>query len=192
MADETKKATARRANTWLYNKVFKGEGVDIGCGEDILNKDKSFPNIVSVEPFDLIHGDAQYINQYINKQYDFVHSSQCLEHMVDVDVAISNWWSIVKPGGHLIITVPDEDLYEQGNFPSIYNSDHKWTFSIYKQNSWSIKHKNILNIISKLENFLIIKIELIDTNYNYTITNTDQTRGDAEAFIEVILQKSIN
>ena len=33
--------------------------------------------------------------------------------------------------------VPDEDLYEQGQFPSTYNVDHKWTFTILKTTSWS-------------------------------------------------------
>ena len=189
MSRETQKANNRRKNTWLYNKIFAGEGIDIGCGDDILNKDKIFPNIISVQPFDISHGDAQNINHYINKQYNFVHSSQCLEHMHDVHTALHNWWSLVKTNGYLIVTVPDEDLYEQGNFPSIYNTDHKWTFSIYKKNSWSKKHLNILDIISNLPNCKIIKIELIDTNYNYNLKDVDQTRANAEAFIEFIIQK---
>lgn len=193
MSNETKKASNRRKNTWLYNKVFSGYGIDIGCGKDILNKDNEFPNIINVDAFDKEHGDAQFINRYIhNKQYDFVHSSQCLEHMHDPFEAIKNWYSIVKPLGYLVFSVPDEDLYEQGMFPSRWNNDHKWTFSISKKNSWSNKHINILDLIAILVNINIIKLELIDTNYNYTITNVDQTRGDAEAFIEVILQKNIN
>jgi SAM-dependent methyltransferase len=190
MADETSKANKRRANTYLYNKIFNGDGIDIGCGTDILKKDV-YPNINNVEPFDLQHGDAQYIDKYVNREFDFVHSSQCLEHMVDANIALQNWWKIVKPGGYLIFSMPDEDLYEQGVFPSRWNPDHKWTFSIYKKNSWSFVHLNILDMISYLDKCEILKVELIDTNYNYTLTNVDQTRGDAEAFIEVILKKSV-
>jgi SAM-dependent methyltransferase len=190
MSDETSKANKRRINTYLYNKVFSGDGIDIGSGGDILKKE-IYPNIKSVEPFDLEHGDAQYINKYINKQFDFVHSSQCLEHMVDANVALVNWWNLVKPGGYLIFSMPDEDLYEQGVFPSRWNHDHKWTFSIYKSNSWSPVHLNILDMIFRLEKQEIIKIELIDTNYNYTLSNVDQTRNDVEAFIEVILKKKV-
>jgi len=151
MSNETKKASNRRKNTWLYNKIFSGYGIDIGCGSDILNKEQEFPNIIQVDPFDIEHGDAQYINQFVHNQYDFVYSSQCLEHMYDPFISIKNWWSIVKPGGYLILSVPDEDLYEQGIFPSRWN-----------------------------------------TNYDYSIVNTDQTRSDAEAFIEVILKKENN
>jgi len=188
MSDETSKADKRRVNTYLYNKVFNGDGIDIGSGGDILKK-TIYPNIKSVEPFDLQHGDAQYIDQYIQKQFDFVHSSQCLEHMVDANIALINWWKLVKPGGYLIFSMPDEDLYEQGVFPSKWNHDHKWTFSIYKSNSWSPVHLNILDMIFRLDNQEIIKIELIDTNYNYNLINIDQTRDEAEAFIEVILKK---
>jgi SAM-dependent methyltransferase len=190
MSHETSKANKRRVGTYLYNKVFSGEGIDIGCGGDILKKD-IYPNISTVEPFDLQHGDAQYIDTYVKKQFDFVHSSQCLEHMVDANIALQNWWKIVKPGGYLIFTMPDEDLYEQGVFPSRWNHDHKWTFSIYKKHSWSFAHLNILDMIQHLDSYEVLKIELIDTNYNYNLTNQDQTLGNVEAFIEVILKKRL-
>lgn len=192
MSNETSKANKRRIETFLYNKVFFGDGIDIGCGsgayQDLLDKNL-FKNIKSVLPFDVDDGDAQYVNKYVNNKFDFVYSSQTLEHMYDVEEALKNWWSIVKDDGYLIVTVPDEDLYEQGNFPSKYNWDHKWTFSISKLDSWSPKHINILELITILDNYEIIKIELIDTNYNYEIKDQDQTRGDAEAFIEFILKK---
>ncbi len=191
MSYETRKATERRRGTWLYNKVFCGDGIDIGCGVDILNKDKEFPNISSVQPFDLEHGDAQKITCSVGRQFDFVHSSQCLEHMHDVEEALSNWWSLVRPGGYLVVSIPDEDLYEQGNFPSKFNPDHKWTFSIYKKVTWSPRHYNVLNLILGLQDFEIIKIELVDTNYNSSVRGVDQTLGNAEAFIEFILRKRI-
>jgi len=110
--------------------------------------------------------------------------------MRDPFVAFSNWWKLVKTNGHIIVTIPDEDLYEQGHFPSIYNGDHKWTFSIHKQNSWSPRHINVLDLIFSITNYRIIKIELVDTNYDYNSKNIDQTRFGAEAFIEFVLQKA--
>lgn len=189
MSNEAAKADNRRKNTWLYNKVFTGHGIDIGCGSDILNQNNIYPNILSIKGFDIADGDAQYIDKYVDSEYDFVHSSQCLEHMHNPYVALHNWWKLVKKGGYIVVSIPDEDLYEQGHFPSIYNHDHKWTFSINKQNSWSNKHINILHLVDTLSDSSIIKIELVDTNYDYSIKNIDQTRGDAEAFIEFILHK---
>src|SRR3546814_12230808 len=63
---------------------------------------------------------------------------------------LRNWFRILKPGGHLIVTVPDEDLYEQGIFPSAYNPDHKWTFTIWKAASWSPKSRNLIDLVRSL------------------------------------------
>lgn len=198
MSNETTKASLRRNKINLFtHKVFKGRGIDIGCGNDILKKEHGFPLIESVEPFDLSNGDAQYINRYVAREaYDFVHSSQCLEHMVDPNIAIQNWFDILKPNGYMVITVPDEDLYEQGVFPSVWSTDHKWTFSIWKNDSWSANHINVVDIIQKLgKNADIIKLELVDTNYNYNLINltpkVDQTFNDknVEAFIEIVIRK---
>ena len=52
--------------------------------------------------------------------------------MDDPRSAIIDWYQLVKPGGYLIILVPDKDLYEQGAWPSMFNSEHKWTFTIKK------------------------------------------------------------
>ena len=106
--------------------------------------------------------------------------------------ALKNWFSLVKKGGYLVFTVPDEDLYEQGVFPSKSNPTHLWTFTIFKEKSWSPKSINILDLIGELENCRIIKVELTDTNYDYSDkSGTDQTKGKkgAEAFIEVVVWK---
>jgi SAM-dependent methyltransferase len=193
MSNETAKANQRRKNSWVYDRVFSGRVIDIGCGDDILNKSGDFKNIISVTPFDLAQGDAQYINLAVKENYDCVYSSNCLEHMVDVKVALKNWWEVVKPGGYMVFTVPDEDLYEQGRFPSLWNFDHKWTFTIYKTKSWTPKSINILDLIKELHGAKVLKIELEDQNYDYRIAQEsvflDQTVGKAESFIEVILQK---
>lgn len=189
---ETTKANKRRKKSDLFReKVFVGRGIDVGCGEDILDR-RYFKKITSIEPFDINDGDAQYINKYKKENsYDFIYSSNCLEHMNDPVISLQNWFSLVKEGGYLAFTVPDEDLYEQGSFPSRFNADHKWTFTIFKEQSWSPKSVNIVDLLKNLENYIVVKIELVDTNYDYSVpSGIDQTMGDVEAFIEVILRKT--
>lgn len=130
MGCKTTKAVKRRKKSYLFKeRAFVGKGIDIGCGNDILRK-RWFKGITSIEPFDIQDGDAQYINKYRDEgSYDFVYSSNCLEDMNDPVEALKNWFALVKEGGYLVFTVPDEDLYEQGVFPSKFNPDHKRTFT---------------------------------------------------------------
>lgn len=145
-----------------YEKsLVQGSIIDIGCGSDPISP--------SARCFDVDDGDANYITKFIHETYDCVYSSHCLEHMVDARLALEEWWKLVKPGGHLILTVPDEDLYEQGEFPSRFNSDHKWTFTISKRCSWSPVSINLLNLAQSLPNIKIISIELQDANYDRSL-----------------------
>jgi len=187
---ETKKANKRRKKIPLFrDRAFVGKGIDIGCGRDILNR-KVFKKITSIEGFELADGNAQYIHKHKEKEsYDFVYSSNCLEHMDEPLDALRSWYSLVKPGGYLIFTVPDEDLYEQGVFPSRYNYDHKWTFTIYKKKSWSVKSINTVDLVRELPGCKVLRMSVIDTNYDYSKKGEDQTRGKAEAIIEVVIQK---
>lgn len=193
MPCETKKANKRRKKIHLFKeRVFVGKGIDIGCGTDMLSK-KVFKKIDEIEGFDLNDGDAQFIDKHRKKEfYDFVYSSNCLEHMDDPKEALTAWFNLLKPEGFLVFTVPDEDLYEQGCFPSKYNPDHKWTFTLYKTKSWSPKSVNLCELIQVLNPARIHKIDVVDTYYNYSLKGVDQTRKKAEAFIEVVIEKCTN
>jgi FkbM family methyltransferase len=189
MGKETTKANTlrRQFDPDYVNKFFVGEGIDIGGGNDALQPTPMFPNIKFVDYWDMPQGDAQYIKT--PKKYDFVYSSNCLEHMRDPWIAIKHWWDIVKDGGHMIICIPDEDLYEQGVFPSKSNRDHKWTFTIFKENSWCDKSINVTDLLKSLPDVTIKRIALADTRFNYEMNHVDQTRTGAEAFIEFVVQK---
>lgn len=196
MYENTKAAFLRRSNNRLFTNVFKGEGLHISPGNDPLKK-QHYPlcsNITLVDVADLRIETDNLKTQIGDKQYDFVYATNlaCYENE-PVDV-LNHWLQFVASKGHLVISVQDEDLYEQGNFPSIFNNTHKKTFSIYKQLSWSGKHYNFLDIIKKINNVTCRKIELIDSNYDYSLygKGVDQTYNfsdGVEACIEVILKK---
>jgi SAM-dependent methyltransferase len=117
-----------------------------------------------------------------------------LEHLDDPFVGLQNWWRILKLNGYLVLTVPDEDLYEQGIFPSKYNHDHKNTFTIMKQDSWSVKSINVVDLILSLSPAPFINsIRLIEDGYDNDIRSFDQTKFiTAESSIEIVLQKGRN
>jgi len=144
-----------------------------------------------VRTWDKEDGDAQSLDGLEDGSQDFVHSSHCLEHLDDPAAGLANWFRVLKPGGHLVLMVPDEDLYEQGEFPSTWNGDHKWTFTIHKGKSWSGKSLNLMDIISKLgDDCEILKIEKLDATYRYTLPRFDQTMTPiGECGIEAVLRK---
>ncbi len=184
----------RLADPKFHTRYFVGNGLDIGGAPDPLGVyGELFARIDTVEIWDLPEGDAQYLAGKDDESYNFVHSSHCLEHMRDPAEALTNWFRVVKPGGHLIVTVPDEDLYEQGVFPSRHNTDHKWTFTISKARSWSAKSQNVLELIAGLGRFAeIAKVEILDGTYRYSMPAFDQTLTPVgESGIEFIIRKRV-
>ena len=147
----------------VEKQVVQGNGIDIGCGPD--------PVTPNARRFDLEHGDANVVSQFVKEQFDFVYSSHCLEHMHDPRMTILDWWKLVKPGGYLFVVVPDEDLYEQGVFPSRFNDDHKATFTLSKAKSWSPKSINVLELANSLPGGRLISLQLQDANYDRSLTS---------------------
>jgi hypothetical protein len=185
---ETSKANRRRKLDPFWAGVFKGSGIDIGAGDDPFDK-SLFSWVTSVRPFDIANGDAQNITDRVKEQFDFVYSSNCLEHLPSPGEALKKWWSLVKPGGHLVFTVPDEDLYEQGTWPSRWNPDHRWSFTIWKKKSWSPASLSVAELISGLEGCHVLRMQVVDTNYDHSAVGLDQTQLGAETSIEVVLHK---
>lgn len=196
---ESSKSVFQKVRDSRYaTRYLVGDGIDIGAGPDPLTQYyEFFPLMKSCRMWDLPDGDAELMASVADNSLDFVHSSHCLEHMRNVDVALENWVRILKPGGHLVCIVPDEDLYEQGVFPSTFNPDHKYTFTIYKRQSWSSRSVNLLDLLSRLKRPVEIKkIELLDATYRYHFnTAFNQTRFDqtltpvGECAIEFVLRK---
>ncbi len=172
----------------FWEEVFTGKGIDIGAGDDLIDID-------GVVGFDVQDGDANRLHDYFPaSSFDYIHASQCLEHMHDPVAALESWMKVLKVGGFAVITIPSWELYEGMVWPSRYNPDHKSTFSMWQKGSPAPNH--VLFPDWLLNNFSQHKIEicrLVDTNYNYSIgTKMDQTydRANAvEAFIEFVIKK---
>ncbi len=197
---ELSKSIHRRLHTpgFAGGRWFAGHGIDIGAGEDGLHRWRAlFPLMLSCRAWDAPHGDAQAMAGAADGSFDFVHSSHCLEHMRDPSEALANWWRLVKPGGHLIVLVPDEDLYEQRVWPSAYNADHKHTFTIWKPpreeqtGSWSPVSVNVLDLIMDLGPAPeVLLIQRLEATYRFGRPPEDQTlNAVTESAIEFVLRK---
>jgi SAM-dependent methyltransferase len=174
-------------------RYFRGDGIDVGGGIDsIALYQELFPNISTCFVYDQQHGDAQFLANVRDASFDFLYSSHCLEHLRDPVVALGNWLRVVKPGGHLVVQVPDEDLYEQGHWPSRFNGDHKLSFTMAKTRSWSPVSVNVLDLLRGFAGQAqVLSVQLLDQGYRHGLAGRDfdQTRTPmAECGIEFVLR----
>jgi hypothetical protein len=90
-----------------------------------------------------------------------------------------------------VFIVPEEDLYEQGVFPSTFNPDHKWTFTTGKAESWSPCSVNMMSLLMQFTPSVdVLKMEVLDMNYRFGADRHDQTRHVlGECAIECVLRK---
>lgn len=161
MSNESKKTNSIRGDVFI-NKYFAQTIIDIGGGND--------PVVPHAEVFDLTDGNAQYITKYkAQESYHCVYSSHCLEHMKNVPLALEEWWKLVIPGGYMVLIVPHEDLYEQHYWPPIFNEDHKATFRMSQNQSWSPVSYNVIDLCNNLEKSQIVEKEIHDLNYDYNL-----------------------
>jgi SAM-dependent methyltransferase len=194
MWEQSKSARRRYFDGAFHSRYFVGRGIDIGGKPDPLSQYVGiFPRLLQVGVWDIENGDAQYMQGVPDGSLDFVHSSHCLEHMVDPRVALDNWLRILKPGGFLIVTVPDEDLYEQGTWPSQFNVDHKWSFTLYKRQSPMPKSINIVDLLTQFgDRVACERMVLLSDFFRQELLgrNIDQTRTPvAECAIEFVWRK---
>lgn len=169
MYESSKSIFGKIRDSRYATRYIVGDGIDIGAGQDsIAQYYELFPLMKSCRSWDMPDGDAELMGSINDNTFDFVHSSHCLEHMRNPSIALDNWLRILKPGGHMICLIPDEDLYEQGEFPSTFNPDHKHTFTIQKRTSWSKDSINLFDLLSN-DNYPIEikKIELLDATFRY-------------------------
>jgi SAM-dependent methyltransferase len=183
----------RRAHDSRFaTRYFVGHGIDVGGGHDSLALyAELFPLMQYVIVYDAPQGDAQKLSNVADASFDFLFSSHCLEHVRDPVEALGNWIRVIKPGGHLVISVPDEDLYEQGVWPSTFNTDHKLTFTLCKAKSWSPVSVNVFALLAHFcDQVKPLSVITTDHAYRHRMPRFDQTATPlSECAIEFVLKK---
>lgn len=192
---ECSKSIVRRLHDPNFiNRYFVGNGLDIGGRPDPLALYRElFPQMGDVRTWDREDGDAQHLSGVPDGAFDFVHGSHCLEHLDDPRAGFLAWMRVLRPGGYLIITVPDEDLYEQGEFPSTFNADHRWTFTIFKARSWSERSVNLLDLVRLAAGAAeLVRLEQLSATYRFELPRFDQSITPlAECGIEMVVRKRL-
>jgi SAM-dependent methyltransferase len=192
MGSECLKSIPRRLREPAFSlRYFVGLGLDIGAGEDGLSRySYLFPKCKGVRDWDVPDGDGQTLEGLAPNSFDFVHSSHSLEHMKDPLQSLVRWVEVTKPNGHVVVTIPDEDLYEQGVWPSTWNPDHKNSFTIGKYKSWCPRSVNVIELCQLLRNHAeLVRLVRLEETFSQYGPRRDQTAGIAECAIEFVLRK---
>jgi len=123
---ETSRGFESRKIKYLLPRYTRGRGLEIGCGME-----KAFPHFIGIDnghhfgkgAADIV-GQADDLSMFADEAMDFVFSSHVLEHMEDMEAALSEWGRVIRPGGYLILYVPSANLYPKCGEPGA-NPDHK-------------------------------------------------------------------
>lgn len=142
------------------SKFCGGMGLDVGYGGVSIT-----PNTINVDlPQKRQHGgnDPQHLYGSGDDLYwfrdcvlDYVYSSHLLENfeIKRMEVFIAEWLRVLKPGGYLVLYLPDQQRYEEhcatAGAPS--NPAHK-----YKELSYDWFMENVMNQIMQDRNLELI------------------------------------
>ena len=180
---ETSKNHSRRLKEGWFEKFAPEDkaGIDIGAQTDALNN--------TFRRFDVIFGDGDATDMIGIPDNTFwtVYASHVLEHLQYPQKAIRRWYDILKPGGHLIISVPHRDLYEKKKFPpSNWNHEHKyfWLPETEEPPCTKSLKKEVLDAIP---NANIVEFKVHDHGYDYSLPPNHHPIG--EFAIECIVKK---
>jgi len=117
-------------------RFCNGVGLDIGFGGWPVHLNAICVDSASVFeagqwkpkwPNQHIIGDAGKLTWFADNSLDYVFSSHCLEDFEDTKAALREWLRVIKPGGYLVLFLPDQKTYmeccrEAGQTP---NPAHK-------------------------------------------------------------------
>jgi SAM-dependent methyltransferase len=179
VGEESQRTYLDKLSNGFFTKYMSGVGLDIGYTGYIKDVEPILPTAIGV--------DTDYPNYngvnlpFDNESMDYVYSSHCLEHINTTEWCLKEWYRVIKIGGHIIITVPHQFLYEKrGVLPSRFNGDHKRFYTPSK-------------LLAEIETALIpntYRVRLLeDGDKGFDYTRGPELHSDGQYEITLVLQK---
>lgn len=121
----------------------QGDGLDVGFGGDPIVSHAICMDMLNAyaryqEHVQHLHGDAANLHWFRDGCLDFVYSSHVLEDFPDTRAVLEEWLRVIKPGGRLVLYLPDEQAYRahcrsQGKPPNIHHVHEDFSLAYLKQ-----------------------------------------------------------
>jgi hypothetical protein len=90
-----------------FAPFLEGQGLDVGCGYFEDERMERFDFM----PFCVPQYLKDIVTNKLDKQYDFVFNSFCLNDCDNRETALANMLAMVKPGGYLLMYLPHKEHY---------------------------------------------------------------------------------
>lgn len=133
-----------RKHRHLLARYCRGLGMDIGFGGDPIVQDAITVDLP--QPYTRVGSapqvlamDARHLQGVCSACMDYVYSSHLLEDFSwhEIQVAITEWRRVLKPGGVLVLCCPDERVYREhcarrGEAPNEHHKIGDFSLSLFK------------------------------------------------------------
>lgn len=100
----------------------KGKGLDPGAGGRTITDDVA---CLDLKAPGLDHASADNL-PFPDESFDYVFTCHLIEHMPDTHAAIMEWLRVVRPGGHVVMIVPNT-LYTKGQNTDATPHYYEWS-----------------------------------------------------------------
>jgi ADP-heptose:LPS heptosyltransferase/predicted SAM-dependent methyltransferase len=144
---------------------MSGRVLDLGCGvRKVYPTAIGIDNRVDAKLFgiqvkpDIAVDTCERMPFLADECADTVFSSHLLEHIVDYAAALKEWWRLVKPGGYLILYLPDEDEYPKVGEPGA-NPDHKW----------NVNYDRVVDAMREVGPWDLVEFEKRNKDFEYSL-----------------------
>jgi len=147
---ESRKTYADKITSGFIDKYLSGPAVlELGYKGYISGTVPIVPQAIGV---DLGYPGYDGVTlPFADESFDAIYSSHCFEHIPDYCEVLRDWYRLLKIGGHIIIVVPHQQMFEKKrSLPSPSNPDHRRFYTVeslagelaeaFEENSYRIRH----------------------------------------------------
>lgn len=158
----------------------RGKGLDLGCGGF-----KAFPHFIGVDSghqwgkaqADIV-SECDKLELFASDGLDFVFSSHLLEHIVNTEAALKEWFRVIKPSGNLVLYLPHKDFYPNVGQPGA-NPDHKHDFL----------PSDIIEVMEKVGGWDLLVNEERNEGIEYSFLQVYRKRSDEQQNLSYLKPK---
>lgn len=179
---ELAKTYEQKLRSGFFQRWLSGPNIlDVGYRGNFYEAQPVLPHATGVD-FGTLGYDGRSL-PFADQSQDGVFSCHCLEHVGDIQATLRDWMRVLRIGGHLVVIVPHQHLYEKRRaLPSRWNADHKRFLTPAKLlaeveaalpvNSYRIRH-------------------LVDNDFNFDYQLGPESHSSGNYEIEMVLEKLV-